>query len=260
MKSLSPRELREKFRRKEWTGLTVGLAEGFVHAVVTILPLKEALDFMIFGQRNPLPLPIIDVTEVGSPEAKLSAPGSDLRTDLPRYRVYEKGVMTAEVTDIKDYWRSDFVGFVSGCSFSFEETLLKAGMAIRNQEEGVNCPIYVTNIPCVPSQMFHGPLAVSMRPFHGSKITEVVRLTAKSPLTHGAPVYIGDPSEIGIKDLNKPDFGEPVTIKKGELPCFWACGVTLQVIAAQVKPEIMITQAPGHMFLTDLKNEQLAAY
>jgi len=258
--ALSPKAMREKIRKNEWPGLTAGLTKGYVHAGVTILPRKEALDFMIFCQRNPQPFPVIDVTEEGSPEARISAPGSDLRTDLPQYRVYEKGIMTAEVTDVKEIWRSDFVGFVLGCSFSFEEALLQAGIPVRNLEEKKNVPIYVTNKQCVPSRMFQGPLAVSMRPIHGSRITDAIRITAKSPLTHGAPVHVGDPSVIGIKTLEHPDYGEALTINNGELPCFWACGVTLQVIASQAKPELMITQAPGHMFLTDIRNDQLAAY
>lgn len=255
-----PRNLRELIRRKEWSGLTAGLAGGFVQAGVAIIPKDIAFDFMLFCQRNPKPFPILDVTELGCPEARFTAPGSDLRTDLPKYRVYSKGVLEAEVLEISDYWRDDFVGFVLGCSFSFEEALLRAGIPVRNIEEKKNAPIYVTNRQCVPAGIFKGPLAVSMRPIPAYRISDAVRITARTPSTHGAPVHVGVPEALGIVSMDRPDFGDVVTIRDNELPVFWACSVTLQVVAAIAKPEILITQAPGHMFITDIRDEDLVAW
>ncbi|PZN03375.1 MAG: putative hydro-lyase, partial [Bacillota bacterium] len=241
-----------------YTGPTPGLAPGYAQANVVILPQKYAFDFLLFCFRNPKPCPLLDVTDVGSPVPRMVAPEADLRTDVPRYRIWENGVLKAEVTDIRDYWRDDLVGFLLGCSFTFEAALLEAGIPVRHIEEGCNVPMFVTNRPCTPAGVFHGPMVVSMRPIPQEQVVRAVQVTSRFPAVHGAPVHIGDPEALGIRDLAKPDFGDPVTIRPGEVPVFWACGVTPQAVAMSAKPEFMITHAPGHMFITDRKDEELA--
>ncbi|EKP95175.1 putative hydro-lyase [Thermaerobacter subterraneus] len=258
VRHLSLPELREVIRRGQYTGPTPGLAPGYAQANVVILPQKYAFDFLLFCFRNPKPCPLLDVTDVGSPVPRMVAPEADLRTDVPRYRIWENGVLKAEVTDIRDYWRDDLVGFLLGCSFTFEAALLEAGIPVRHIEEGCNVPMFVTNRPCTPAGVFHGPMVVSMRPIPQEQVVRAVQVTSRFPAVHGAPVHIGDPEALGIRDLAKPDFGDPVTIRPGEVPVFWACGVTPQAVAMSAKPEFMITHAPGHMFITDPKDEELA--
>lgn len=258
VRHLSLPELREVIRRGQYTGPTPGLAPGYAQANVVILPQKYAFDFLLFCFRNPKPCPLLDVTDVGSPVPRMVAPEADLRTDVPRYRIWENGVLKAEVTDIRDYWRDDLVGFLLGCSFTFEAALLEAGIPVRHIEEGCNVPMFVTNRPCTPAGVFHGPMVVSMRPIPQEQVVRAVQVTSRFPAVHGAPVHIGDPEALGIRDLAKPEFGDPVTIRPGEVPVFWACGVTPQAVAMSAKPEFMITHAPGHMFITDRKDEELA--
>ncbi|MDI3538617.1 MAG: hypothetical protein PWP58_1508 [Bacillota bacterium] len=252
-------EIRAAIRRGEYTQPTPGLAPGYAQANLVILPQKYAFDFLLFCLRNPKPCPVLDVTEVGSPVPRLTAPGADLRTDLPRYRVWEHGELKAEVTDISAYWRDDLVAFLLGCSFTFEAALLAAGIPVRHIEEGRNVPMFITNRECTPAGVFHGPMVVSMRPIPHEQVVRAVQVTSRYPAVHGAPVHIGDPAAIGIRDVMKPDFGDAVSFKPGEVPVFWACGVTPQAVAMEAKPDFMITHAPGHMFITDLKNEELAA-
>lgn len=252
-------ELRAAIRRGEYTQPTPGLAPGYAQANLAILPQKYAFDFLLFCLRNPKPCPVLDVTEPGSPVPRLAAPGADLRTDLPRYRVWEHGELKAEVTDITPYWRDDLVAFLLGCSFTFEAALLGAGIPVRHIEEGRNVPMFITNRECTPAGVFHGPMVVSMRPIPPELVVRAVQVTSRYPAVHGAPVHIGDPAVIGIRDVMQPDFGDAVTFKAGEVPVFWACGVTPQAVAMEAKPDFMITHAPGHMFITDLKNEELAA-
>jgi len=255
--SAHPRQIRALIREGRWSGPTAGLAAGYAQANLVILPQEMAYDFLLFCQRNPKPCPLLEVTEVGSPHPGRLAPEADLRTDLPRYRIYRWGELEAEATEITDHWRDDLVAFLLGCSFTFEAALLAANIPVRHLEEGCNVPMYITNIECVPAGRFCGPMVVSMRPIPHHKVVKAVQVTARYPAVHGAPVHIGDPSAIGIADLNKPDFGDPVTIREGEVPVFWACGVTPQAVAMRVRPELMITHAPGHMFITDLRNEEL---
>lgn len=259
MRDLPLTELRAAIRRGEYTQPTPGLAPGYAQANLVILPQKYAFDFLLFCTRNPKPCPVLDVTEAGSPVPRLAAPGADLRTDLPRYRVWECGVLKAEVTDISAYWRDDLVAFLLGCSFTFEAALLGAGIPVRHIEEGRNVPMFITDRECTPAGVFHGPLVVSMRPIPPDQVVRAVQVTSRYPAVHGAPVHIGDPAVIGIRDVMKPDFGDAVTFKPGEVPVFWACGVTPQAVAMEAKPDFMITHAPGHMFITDLRNEELAA-
>ena len=254
-----PREVRQQIREGKWRRPTAGLAPGFVQTNLVILPRDLAFDFLLFAQRNPKPCPVIEVTDVGSPEPKVSAPGADLRTDVPRYRIYREGSLAGEVTDLLSVWHEDLVAFLLGCSFTFESALLMAGIPVRHIEEDRNVPMFISSIPCVPAGVFHGPLVVTMRPIPAKLVSRAVQITGRYPGVHGSPVHVGDPAHIGIRELGKPDFGDAVTIRPGEVPVYWACGVTPQAVAMQAKPPLMLTHAPGYMFITDLRNEELAA-
>ena len=234
---------------------TSGLALGHVQANLVILPKKHAFDFLLFCVRNPKPCPILEVTEPGCWEARMTAPGSDLRVDLPRYAIYRSGKLVEEPTDIKEVWKDDFVAFLLGCSFTFEKALLQAGLPLRHLEEGKNVPMYRTDAPCQPAGIFHGNLVVSMRPMTPRQAIQATLICQRFPHAHGAPVYFGDGAGLGIQDLAKPDYGEAVTIHAGEVPVFWACGVTPQNVLRQAKPPLAITHAPGHMFVTDMRDE-----
>ncbi len=250
-------EVRRLARRSELQTPTPGLALGFVQANLVLVPRELAFDFLLFCQRNPKPCPVLDVTEPGDPEPRLVAPGADLRTDLPRYRIYQHGELTDEPTDLQRYWRDDMVGFLLGCSFTFENALLQAGVPVRHVEKGCNVPMYRTNIPCRSAGVFRGPLVVSMRPLTPAQAIEATRICARFPRAHGTPVHFGDPAAIGIRNLERPDFGDPVEVRPGEVPVFWACGVTPQAAAMEVRPPLLITHKPGHMFVTDLRDTDL---
>ncbi len=254
-----PREVRQQIREGKWRRPTAGLAPGFVQTNLVMLPRELAFDFLLFAQRNPKPCPVIEVTDVGSPEPKFAAPDADLRTDVPKYCIYRNGRMADEVTDLQSIWRDDLVSFLLGCSFTFEAALLQGGVPVRHIEEGRNVPMFITSTQCAPAGVFRGPLVVTMRPIPAALVARAVQITGRYPGVHGAPVHIGNPADIGIQDLEKPDFGDAVTMRQGEVPVFWACGVTPQAVAMQAKPPLMLTHAPGHMFITDLRNEELAA-
>lgn len=254
--NMTPAAIRLMIRNNELVKPTAGMAKGFTQANLAIMKKELAFDFLLFCQRNPKPCPLLDVTEVGSPVPRLVAPDADIRTDIPKYRVYRHGELTDEVTDIVKYWEDDMVAFVIGCSFTFEYPLMNNGIPVRHIEEKCNVAMYKTNIPCVPAGRFAGPVVVSMRPMPEKDVIRAVQVTSRFPAVHGAPLHIGNPAGIGIKDINKPDFGDAVTIKPGEVPVFWACGVTPQAVAMQVKPDIIITHAPGHMFITDKRDEE----
>jgi uncharacterized protein YcsI (UPF0317 family) len=256
---VGPREVRQQIREGKWRQPTAGLAPGYVQTNLVILPRALAFDFLLFTQRNPKPCPVIEVADVGSPEPRRSAPGADLRTDVPKYCIYRDGQLAGEVTDLASVWRDDLVSFLLGCSFTFESALVQAGVPVRHIEEGRNVPMFITTIPCDPAGAFQGPLVVTMRPIPAALVARAIQITGRYPGVHGSPVHIGNPAEIGIRDLAKPDFGDAVTIRPGEVPVFWACGVTPQAVAMQARPPLMLTHAPGHMFITDLKNEELAA-
>ena len=257
--SMTPQAARALFRADKMIEPTAGISKGYTQANLAILPKDLAFDFLLFSQRNPKPCPILDVTDVGSPEPTIMAPGADLRYDVPKYRVYVKGQLTDEPTNLEKYWRDDLVAFLIGCSFTFESPLMDAGIGIRHIEEKCNVPMYITNMQCAPAGVFHGPTVVSMRPIPYEKVVRAVQITSRFPAVHGAPVHIGNPAHIGIKDISKPDFGDAVTIKDGEVPVFWACGVTPQAVAMTVKPELMITHAPGHMFICDVQDQSHAS-
>lgn len=251
-------QVRLACRSGEFNEQTSGLAEGFAQANLVILPRDLAADFLLFCQRNPKPCPLLDVTEPGSATPTRAAPDADLRTDLPCYRVWRQGRLEAEVTDIRDLWQNDFVSFVIGCSFTFEGALLRAAVPVRHIELGKNVPMYRTSIACQRAGVFHGPLVVSMRPLKPADAIRAVQITSRYPSVHGAPVHLGFPERIGIADLSRPDFGDAVPVADDELPVFWACGVTPQAVAMAARPPLMITHSPGCMFVTDMRDEQLA--
>ncbi|MGM9954916.1 MAG: putative hydro-lyase [Peribacillus sp.] len=253
----SPAELRSMIRNNEWTNPTAGMANGYAQANLAILKKEHAFDFLLFCQRNPKSCPLLDVTEIGSPVPKFAAQAGDIRTDIPKYRIYKYGEWVEEVTDISDYWEDDMVGFLIGCSFTFEHALLNNDISIRHIEEDCNVPMYKTNIPCIEAGIFHGEMVVSMRPIPQKDVVRAAQVTSRFPAVHGGPIHIGNPGAIGIASIDQPDFGDVVTIHEGEVPVFWACGVTPQSIAMETKPAIMITHAPGHMFITDIRDEKL---
>jgi uncharacterized protein YcsI (UPF0317 family) len=254
---LSSRQARLDYR----AGLvasTAGVANGFVQGNLAILPEQLAGSFHRFCQLNPKPCPIIGMSDVG--DYRIPALGADLdiRTDVPRYRVWRDGEVVDEPTDIKSHWRDDLVAFVLGCSFSFEEALMADGLPIRHIELNVRVPMYRTNIACQPAGPFAGPMVVSMRPFKPKDAIRAVQITSRFPAVHGAPVHLGHPHAIGIADLAKPDYGDPVPVEADEIPVFWACGVTPQSVIAAAKVPFAITHAPGLMLVTDVMNKQLA--
>jgi uncharacterized protein YcsI (UPF0317 family) len=250
-------EVRRQARAGELTGPTCGLALGYVQANLVVVPRELAFDFLLFCQRNPKPCPLLDVTEPGSPEPRLAAPGADLRTDLPRYRVYRNGALAEEPDNVRSHWREDLVAFLLGCSFTFESALLQAGLPVRHIEQGRNVPMYRTNLACVPAGTFRGPMTVSMRLLTPAQAVRAVQICSRFPRAHGAPIHFGEPAAIGIGDLDRPDFGDPVEIRPGEIPVFWACGVTPQTVAMAARPPFLITHKPGHMFVTDLRDTDL---
>ena len=253
-----PAEVRQLIREGRLLQPTAGMAPGRVQANLAILPRDMAFDFLLFCQRNPKPCPLLEVVEAGDVEPAEYAPGADLRTDVPLYRVYEHGEMTAEVEDVSEFWRDDLVSFLLGCSFSFETAMIRAGIPLKHIDQDKNVSMYITNIPAASAGAFSGPMVVSMRAVKREQVVRAVQVTSRFPATHGAPVHVGDPEVIGIKDLDKPDFGEPTDFSDGEVPVFWACGVTPQAAAMASRPPFMITHAPGHMFITDKKDEDLA--
>lgn len=255
--NMTPAQVRELIRKGEITTPTSGMCPGYAQANLVILPRELAYDFLLFAQRNPKPCPILEVSDVGSRTLKKIAPGADIYTDIPKYRVYEYGELTGEYTDVSQFWRDDLVCFLIGCSFSFESELIEAGIEMRHNTMGCNVPMYITNIPCEEAGVFHGNMVVSMRPIPHDQVVKSVTVTAAIPSVHGAPVHIGDPAAIGIQDISKTDFGDPVEIKNGEVPVFWACGVTPQSAVMASKPPFVITHAPGHMLITDVKNVEL---
>ncbi len=257
---LASRALREEIRAGDFTAITSAQALGHVQANLVIVPMEVAFDFLLFCQRNPKPCPLLEVIEAGSVEPARTAPGADIRKDLPRYRVFRNGVMTEETTDVSGIWRDDFVSFLLGCSFSFEKPLLDAGLEVRNITAGTNVPMYRTNIACKPSGPFEGPVVVSMRPFTPEHAIRATLITGAMPEVHGAPIHVGNPAGIGVSSLDDYAYGDPVEVREGELPVFWACGVTPQEVLLNAKLPLAITHAPGHMFVTDLREEALKMF
>lgn len=253
----SPAKVRQLIREGKITAPTAGMCAGYAQANLAVMPKDLAYDFLLFTQRNPKSCPVLEVSDVGSRKLKFIAKDADIATDIPKYRIYEHGYLTGEYTDVSAFWRDDLVSFLIGCSFSFESELLETDIPVRHIEEGCNVPMYLTNIPCTPAGIFSGNMVVSMRPLPYDQIVKSVLVTGAMPKVHGAPIHIGDPSVIGIKDINKPDFGDPVNIYPGEIPVFWPCGVTPQSVVMNTKPGFVITHSPGHMLITDIKNANL---
>lgn len=254
----SPQEVRALIRRGELPGPTAGIATGYAQANIVILPQDLAFDFFLFCQRNPGPCPILEVVESGRYEPASTARGADLRRDLSLYSIYRSGRLVAEEKDVTAYWNNDLVSFLLGCSFTFEAALIRAGISMRHIEEGINVAMYMTSIEARPGGVFSGPIVVSMRPIHVAQVSRCIQITSRFPMAHGAPLHIGDPEKIGIKDMKHPDFGDCIEIREDEVPVFWACGVTAQAAALRSKPSLMITHSPGHMFITDVRDEELA--
>lgn len=249
--TLTPAEARARFRGGLVTP-TSGWSAGWTQANLVAVPRDLAYDVLLFAQRNPAPCPVLDVTEPGEVSCRIF--DGDLRTDLPSYRVYEDGKPVAEVADVRDAWRDDLVAFLIGCSFTFEAALLEAGVPVRHVEAGTNVPMYRTDRACVPAGSLHGPLVVSMRPVPAAQVSTAVRVTSRYPAVHGAPVHVGDPEALGIRDLASPDFGDAVEVRDGEVPVFWACGVTPQAAVMASRPPFAIGHAPGMMAITDARD------
>jgi uncharacterized protein YcsI (UPF0317 family) len=253
-----PREVRLAAREGRLTGQTGGLAPGYVQANLCILPKDDAEDFLRFCQRNPKPCPLLAVSEPGDPALPALGEGIDLRHDAPKYRVFRDGERQEDVADIAALWRDDFVAFALGCSFSFEEALIEAGLELRHQQTGALVPMYLTDIETTPAGRFGGPMVVSMRPFRPADAIRAVQVTTNYPTVHGAPVHLGRPDLIGIEDVNVAWQGDAPDIRDDELPVFWACGVTPQVAVRQARPRLAITHSPGHMLVSDVRNAHLA--
>ena len=254
----TPQALRERIRAGEFADNTSGLAPGFVQCNIVILPADAAGEFAGFCAANPKPCPLLATSEPGDP-ALPSLGDIDIRYDLPRYRVFENGHVSDEPQDIAALWQDDFVTFALGCSFSFEEALLKAGLEVRNVTEGVNVPMYNTSVACATSGRFAADMVMSMRPFKPADAIRAIEVSSHFPAVHGAPVHLGDPALIGIADLEQPDYGDRVSIAQDELPLFWACGVTPQVALNNAQLPLAVTHSPGCMLVTDLRNTELAA-
>jgi uncharacterized protein YcsI (UPF0317 family) len=255
---MSPLEFRKSVRSGKYQGNTSGYCPGYVQGNVVILPSDWAAEFLQFCQFNQKPCPLVAMSEIGDPSLPTLGKELDIRTDLSLYRIFKDGNIVEELPDITNCWRDDFVTFVLGCSFSFEEALMADGLEVRNIMEGVNVPMYRTDIPCRSAGRFNGNMVVSMRPFLAADAIRAVQISTRFPSVHGAPVHLGDPARIGIQDISNPDFGDAVTMAEGEIPVFWACGVTPQVALEQAKPPVCITHSPGCMLVTDLRNSQLA--
>jgi uncharacterized protein YcsI (UPF0317 family) len=253
-----PREVRQAIRARRHTGHTAGLAPGYVQGNVVILPREYAEEFRAFCERNPKPCPLLALSKPGDPRLPGLGEDLDIRTDVPRYRVFIDGGLAEEVDDLRRHWRDDLVTFVIGCSFSFEEALMEAGLPLRYVEQGRNVPMYRTSVDTVPAGRFRGKLVVSMRPFKPADAVRAIEVTSRYPRVHGSPVHIGLPGLIGIDDLSQPWVGDATEVRDDELPLFWACGVTPQSVVLDARPSLCITHAPGHMLVTDLENSSLA--
>jgi len=250
-RELSPAEARAMFRAGLRTP-TAGWCSGWTQANLIAVPADLAYDMLLFAHRNPKACPLLDVGDAGAVSTPLM--GGDLRTDVPAYRVFRDGELVDEPDDVVAHWQQDLVAFLIGCSFTFEAALCDAGVPVRHIEQGVNVPMYATNVPTRPAGRLGGPLVVSMRPVPAGDIATAVRVTARYPDVHGAPLHVGDPAAIGIADLGHPDYGDPVEVRPGEVPVFWGCGVTPQAAVAASRPSFAISHAPGHMVITDARD------
>ena len=258
---MSPAEVRAAIRKGEVDFPTAGMSRGYAQANLIILPPEYAADFEEFAKLNPFPCPVLEIIKGEQPLTHAMGEGGNICTDIPRYRIYRDGVWDGKtLTDVSEYWKEGYVGFLIGCSFSFEEALMAAGIEVRHIATGRNVPMYKTNIQTVKAGPFEGPMVCSMRPMTPENAQKAYDITVKMPNVHGAPVHMGDAAEVGVADVMKPDYGEAVDIYEGEIPVFWPCGVTPQAAVENAKPPIAITHAPGHMFITDIINSELNDY
>jgi uncharacterized protein YcsI (UPF0317 family) len=252
LREASAGEARRAFRTGRYNGTTAGMAPGKLQGNLVVLPAGLAGDFRRYCLRNPKPCPLVGMSEPGDPALPALGADIDLRTDLPRYNVYRDGALAAQVDDLSALWRDDFVAFVLGCSFTFEQALVAAGISLRHLERATVVPMYRTNIETVPAGRFAGPMVVSMRPLDTADLERAIEITASFPHAHGAPVHSGDPRAIGIADLAAPDWGEATEVGDDQVPVFWACGVTPQAAIARARPPLCITHTPGSMLITDV--------
>lgn len=252
LRAMSAKEARSYFRSGAYQGHTAGIAPGMLQGNVVILPADHALDFARYSQRNPQPCPLIGVSDTGDPMMRTLGEDIDIRSDVPQYRIYEHGRLVDEVPDITHLWRDDFVAFAIGCSFSFEDALIADGIRLRHIDDNTTVGMFVTNIETTPAGPFRGGMVVSMRPLSVENAIRASAICARFPHAHGQPVHIGDPAAIGIADINRPDWGDPTEFRDGEVPVFWACGVTPQNAVKSAQPPICITHAPGRMLISDV--------
>jgi uncharacterized protein YcsI (UPF0317 family) len=255
---LASQEVRQTIRAGRHRRNTAGLARGYVQGNVCILPREYAADFRAFCDANPKPCPLLAVSNPGDPRLPELGEDLDIRTDVPAYRIFRNGRQEGDVSDLRDLWREDLVTFVLGCSFSFEEALMEAGLRLRYVEQGTNVPMYRTSVDTVPAGRFRGKLVVSMRPFKPADAIRAIEITSRYPRVHGSPIHVGFPEMIGIENLDQPWAGDPTEVRADELPLFWACGITPQSVVLEARPSLCITHSPGHMLVTDLKNASLA--
>ncbi len=253
-----PSVFRQRVRRGQFSGPTGGVCPGYAQANLVAVPREHSSDFLTFCARNPRACPVIDVTDPGDPTPSWAAPSADLRTDLPSYRVYRGGRLAEERESVESLWRPDLVSVLLGCSFTFERALAAAGVPLRHLQLGLTVPMYVTGLAARPAGPFSGPVVATMRSIPEPLVSRAVVVTSRFPRAHGAPIHIGDPASIGVGSLEAPDFGDPVPVKPGEVPVFWACGVTTQMALAQSGVDLAITHSPGHLFVTDLLDEELS--
>ena len=255
---IDPALFREEVRAGRFTGQTSGQCPGYTQGNLAILPRAYAYDFLRFCRLNPKPCPVIGMTDAGDPRVP-ELGEIDLRTDFPGYCVFREGELVGQAANLNELWTDDLVGFVIGCSLSFEEALQDAGVPIRHITQGTNVPMYTTNIANRPAGPFGGNMVVSMRPMTPAQAIRAIQITSRFPSVHGAPVHLGDPAAIGIKNIDAPDYGQRSAIEPGEIPVFWACGVTPQQAIRAARPPLAITHQPGHMLVTDIRNSHFAA-
>ena len=255
LKTMGLHDVRNAIRDQSYRGHTAGLGAGFLQANLAIMPESYALDFMRYCQRNPKPCPLTGVSDTGNPMMTTMGKDIDIRTDIPVFNIYQQGQLTSEATDISDIWQDDFVVFALGCSFTFEHALQRAGISLWHIQNDTTVPMFRSNIETVAAGPFHGRMAVSMRAIPKESLRKTIDVSSRYPLAHGAPVHWGDPKKIGIQDVSRPDWGDPAPVAEGEIPVFWACGVTPQIAIEQAQLPICITHKPGHMLITDIAED-----
>ena len=255
LKSAALTEQRAAIRTGNYSSHTAGLGKGYLQANLAIMPESYALDFMRFCQRNTKPCPLTGVSDTGDPMMTTMGRDIDIRTDVPAYNIYRDGKLAGSTHDIRDIWQDDLVAFALGCSFTFEHALMRAGVPLWHIENNMTVPMFRSNIDTVPAGPFSGKMVVSMRAVPQDRVEEVVVISRRFPLAHGAPVYWGNPAGIGIADVSRPEWGDPAPVGPGQVPVFWACGVTPQVALEAARLPLCITHKPGHILITDVAED-----